>query len=296
MNFKHVFGSILILLVSLLACDLDVTALDVNGVAVNQPINNGDTYDIGDGIVTLDTITTFEAVNNNFFDVTVTGITLTGDATGDLCIYPSPSPGLPATLGQGDSLTFGISFAPDAVQGYSATVTITTSTLDPFVFDITAQGVPYPGFDLTFSGTPNTILEDAVIISSVGGGLPREAHVLGDVDLSVAAHSFNELRNTAITDWWIIGHIGSEVVYTSNQALTGVDLFAVDPYALVNLYDFNIPNQLDAYANGNPFTIDWWVITILNHSLHVATDNNSATLYQFNTSGTAIGTVTVDMR
>ena len=138
------------------------------------------------------------------------------------------------------------------------------------------------------------MLEDAILITSTGGAAPRETTVLGDIDLTVNNHSFSHDLNAATsTHWWLIGHRSGEVVYSSNVSLGGTDLYAIEPYIGASPLDWNIPANLDAFVKGNTYSADWWAQTVNNHSSHVAPDTNSATLWQFGTTGSDIGTMTM---
>ncbi len=138
------------------------------------------------------------------------------------------------------------------------------------------------------------VLEDAILIASPSGGVPREVKILGDIDLSQLTGSFSfDLDDTNSTHWWLIGHVGGKVAFTSTASLDGVDLYAIEPYSIASPMDWNIPSNLDAYANGMTFSLDWWAQTVNNHSSHVAADTGSATLWQFDTRGSSIGTVTI---
>lgn len=138
------------------------------------------------------------------------------------------------------------------------------------------------------------VLNDAILITSPAGGIPRQASALGDVDLTETSLSFAyDLDATNSTHWWLIGHNGSgKVVYTSNADLDSVGLYDVEPYDIANPQTWNIPGNLDGWVNGTTYSPDWWAQTVNNHSSHVAADRNSATLWRFDTTGTDIGTIT----
>jgi hypothetical protein len=149
--------------------------------------------------------------------------------------------------------------------------------------------------EITVDAPSGGTLEDALLIMSANGDVPREVYVVGDLDLSVTTHEFDKTVKNELTHWWLIGSINGRVVYTSNTITNGTDLYAVEPYTGAELA-WNIPNNLDAYANGDTYSFDWWAQTINNHSSHVAEDSTTATLYLFSTAASSLGTVLVDLR
>ncbi len=136
-------------------------------------------------------------------------------------------------------------------------------------------------------------LEDAILITSVAGAIPREVFKLGDIDLSQPNLTFTQAAPAASTHWWLIGSMGGDVVYSSNTALAGVDLYSVEPYDIQGAeLAWNIPANLDGYVNGTAYSLDWWVQIMNNHSSHVAPDTAAASLWKFNTAGSDIGDIT----
>ena len=141
------------------------------------------------------------------------------------------------------------------------------------------------------------LLEDAVLIATDPGTSAREVLVLGDVDLSALTR--DEAVGAEYTVWWLMGHVDGVAAYTSTQDLDGTGLFTVEPYDIASPLDWDIPANLDAYASGGSFSADWWAQVSNNHDSHQASDAASATLHRFGsgggTSGSALGTVTVDL-
>ena len=137
-------------------------------------------------------------------------------------------------------------------------------------------------------------LEDALLIMSVNGDVPRDVYIVGDLDLSVTTHVFDKIVKSEYTHWWLIGSINGHVAYSSNTIANGIDLYSVEPYTGAELA-WNIPNNLDAYANGDTYSFDWWAQTINNHSSHVAADTLGASLYLFSPGSSSLGTVLVDL-
>jgi len=148
--------------------------------------------------------------------------------------------------------------------------------------------------EMDLNTSSSGILEDAILITSTGGAAPRELKVLGDIDLSADSVSFSfDLNSITSTHWWLIGHRGGQVVYSSNVNLSGIDLYAVEPYDIATPLDWNIPVNLNEFANSGTYSMDWWAQTVNNHTSHVAPDNSTATLWQFGTTGSEIGTITI---
>lgn len=158
-------------------------------------------------------------------------------------------------------------------------------------FLLASPGVTAIGISVSGSG----ILEDAILIGSVGGAAPRDAVALGDIDLSVLDHVYDVPVDATATSWWLIGHQGADVVYSSLQDLGGVDLYSVEPYDVPGAeLAWNIPANLDAFVNGGSYSFDWWAQTVANHSSHVAPDGGAATLWMFS-DGTESGAVAVSL-
>lgn len=139
------------------------------------------------------------------------------------------------------------------------------------------------------------ILEDAILIVSDNGDVPRDAFKLGDIDLSASIVTFaHSVDTNTYTHWWLIGSMGGNVVYSSVLSLTGVDMYTIDPYTGAELA-WNIPNNLDAFVNGTTYSLDWWAQTVNNHNSHVAANKNSASLWSFN-NGSFLGSIHIDLR
>lgn len=134
------------------------------------------------------------------------------------------------------------------------------------------------------------ILEDAILIASDNGNAPRTSYILGDIDLSEDELNFSHKVDTSIyTHWWLIGSMNESVVFSSVLALSGADMYSIEPYS-GNQYTWDIPNNLDAFANSSTYSIDWWAQTVNNHSSHVAKDGSFATLWRFN-NGVELGKI-----
>jgi len=94
---------------------IGVRALEDNwGHSYNQPVYYNDEFNMGNCYYTQDTILELSITNSGSNPLTVTALTMSGDPTLDLCVYPFPS--LPAVIPPGGSLATGISFAPDQVN------------------------------------------------------------------------------------------------------------------------------------------------------------------------------------
>jgi len=133
---------------------------------------------------------------------------------------------------------------------------------------------------LSVNGTGT--LEDAILIASVGGAPPRSIAVLGDINLSVLNHIYDVPVPAEATVWWLIGHQGSEVVYSSNRDLNHINLYVIEPYDIPGAeLAWNIPANLDGYVNGTGYALDWWAQTVSHHSSHVTADGGRATMWFF---------------
>ena len=139
------------------------------------------------------------------------------------------------------------------------------------------------------------ILEDAILIVSADGGIPREAHILGDINLSETLVTFDKSVDTvAYTHYWLIGSMSGDVVYSSVLSLADVDMYTIEPYTGSELA-WNIPNNLNAYCSGTTYSFDWWAQTINNHRSHVAANKKDASLWRFN-DGSYLGTIEIDLK
>ena len=149
---------------------------------------------------------------------------------------------------------------------------------------------------ISFSGTSGGTLEDTILIASVGGAPPRDAVALGDLDLSTTDHVVDIAVDAATTHWWLIGHEAGNVVYSSNLALLGVDMYSVEPYDIPGAeLAWNIPANLDGFVNGTGYSADWWAQTVTNHSSHVAADEATSDLWIFASPGNSFGSVGVSL-
>lgn len=147
---------------------------------------------------------------------------------------------------------------------------------------------------IRIAATSGGTLEDAILIASVGGAAPRNVIPLGDLNLSSTNFVYNVPVDAGETTWWLIGHEGSSVVYSSVRNLAGVDLYSTEPYTGASGV-WNIPANLDGYVNSTAYSLDWWAQTVNNHSSHVALDGAQAGLWSFASPGVAAGTVAVNL-
>lgn len=153
---------------------------------------------------------------------------------------------------------------------------------------------PVLAMGISFDVTSGGILEDAILIATIAGDPPRDAVILGDLDLSLTEQVFSVTVDPTTTDWWLIGHQAGDVVYSSNQNLEGVDMYDIDPYIGAELA-WNIPANLDGYVNGTGYSMDWWAQTVSNHHDHVAADGMTSHLWRFASPGTGIGQIAVSL-
>lgn len=147
---------------------------------------------------------------------------------------------------------------------------------------------------IRIEATSGGILEDAIFIASINGEPVRDAVALGDIDLSLTEHVFDVPVDSATTHWWLIGHKGGNVVYSSTLNLNGIDMYDVEPYIGAELA-WNIPNNLDGFVNGTGFSFDWWAQTICNHHSHVTVDGGTSNLWLFSSPGSNFGNIAVNL-
>jgi hypothetical protein len=153
---------------------------------------------------------------------------------------------------------------------------------------------PVLAMGISFDVTSGGILEDAILIATIGGDVPRDAVILGDLDLSLTEQVFSVTVDPTTTDWWLIGHQSGDVVFSSNLNLDGVDMYDIEPYQGTE-GTWNIPANLDGYVNGSGYSFDWWATTVSNHSSHVAADGMTSHLWRFASPGTGIGQMAVSL-
>lgn len=149
---------------------------------------------------------------------------------------------------------------------------------------------------IRIEATSGGILEDAIFIASINGEPVRDAVALGDIDLSLTEHVFDVPVDSATTHWWLIGHKGGNVVYSSTLNLNGIDMYDVEPYDIPGAeLAWNIPNNLDGFVNGTGFSFDWWAQTICNHHSHVTVDGGTSNLWLFSSPGSNFGNIAVNL-
>ena len=151
---------------------------------------------------------------------------------------------------------------------------------------------------IRLEATSGGILEDAILIASENGEPVRDVIALGDFDLSLTEHTFDVPVDPATTHWWLIGHEGGNVVYSSTLDLNGIDMYSVEPYDGSGLA-WNIPSNLDGYVNGGvagvDYSWDWWSQTTNNHHSHVAADGGTSNLWLFSSPGSGFGSIAVNL-
>ena len=87
-----------------------------------------------------------------------------------------------------------------------------------------------PALDIYIDSDAGGELEDAILITSSNGACPHHAIALGDLDLAKRQHIFDLSLDPTFTHWWIIGHMGPEIVYSSNLNLHGADFYSNEPF------------------------------------------------------------------
>ena len=147
------------------------------------------------------------------------------------------------------------------------------------------------------SSSDTGILENTILFLSDENGNPKKTYVLGNINLSDTLTKFQHTVATdTIENWWLIGTLDGDVVFSSVTPLQGVDMYSVEPYNQPDVaLTWNIPFNIQTYAtNTGGYSIDWFSQTIRNHSSHNAANNVEATLWRFN-NGKKIGTIRINL-
>ena len=107
---------------------------------------------------------------------------------------------------------------------------------------------------------------------------------------------FDVAVDPGTTHWWLIGHQGGNVVYSSMQDLNGIEMYTVQPYDIPGAeLEWNIPANLDGFVNGTGYSFDWWAQTINNHHTHTTLDGVTSHLGLFSSPGYDIGSIAVNV-
>ncbi len=152
-----------------------------------------------------------------------------------------------------------------------------------------------PHIGVHISSSDTGILENTILFLSDENGNPKKAYVLGNINLSDTLTKFQHTVATdRIKNWWLIGTLGGDVVFSSVTPLQGVDMYSVEPYNQPGAaLAWNIPFNILGYVNKTDYSRDWWAQTFFNHSSHNAANNAEATLWRFN-NGNNIGTIRIN--
>jgi hypothetical protein len=149
-----------------------------------------------------------------------------------------------------------------------------------------------------FNATSGGVLEDTVLWATMAGDPPRYAVALGDFDLSTVTSAVVDIPvgDGTSTHWWLIGHRGGDIIYSSTQNLAGVDIMGVEPFDIGDA--FTIPTtiaSLASFNSGGPVSLDIWAMLANGHTSHVTADGNFSDLWLFSSPGSSIGQVGISI-
>ncbi len=146
------------------------------------------------------------------------------------------------------------------------------------------------------SSSDTGILENTILFLSDENGNPIKTYALGNINLSDTLTKFQHTVATdTIKNWWLIGTLDGDVVFSSVTSLQGVDMYSVEPYNISGAaLEWDIPNNVRGYVTKTGYSMDWWSQTIFNHSSHNAANRAETTLWRFN-NGKKIGTIRINL-
>jgi len=177
-----------------------------NGIAIGSGDSTPDLADhtaFGSVNIAADTVVrTFTVMNDGTLGLNIIGlprVTL-GDDTGG--VFTLTMDLALASIGPGESLTFQISFDPETVGLYGATVTIVTNDpeLPEFRFSIQGRGISRP--DAVVTGRGVAIADGTTAVSPENGTWFNTAHVDGGSTTRVYT-----IRNDGTTALALIGNV-----------------------------------------------------------------------------------------
>lgn len=249
---------------------------------------------------------TFSNFGGSSASITVFGLTVTDFASNitDTVTITYDAGGLTGTLlsvtgGQPDYTQNFVGLTVDGADAFdSITLTFNDNTSGMQYFDEVIYSSEPTFIQIGFTDTPDVVLQDAVLFASQGGdGTPYESIALGDLDLGEADHTLDYTVGSDKTHWWLIGHVDSDIMYSSNADLSELGLFDVEPFDPLGTFtETGIREMLEALNTGDPVpSLEQYIYTATNHSTHAALDEHDASLWQFSSPGVDSGLVTVSM-
>jgi hypothetical protein len=162
-----------------------------------------------------------------------------------------------------------------------------------------ALSVPTAAFaiGIGFNNTSGGILYDSALFASKAGGF-NYAVPIGNLDLSSVTGVVVDkpVGDGSFTDWWLIGHQGADIVYSSTRNLAGVDVMSIEPFSSGD--EFTIPTviaQLANFNSGGSFSFDIYSLLAFGHASHITADGNFSDLWLFSSPGSSIGQVGVSL-
>jgi hypothetical protein len=149
---------------------------------------------------------------------------------------------------------------------------------------------------ISFNGTPCGTLDDCALFASYPGmaGTPFSVP-LGNLNLSTVTGAVVEVPvgDGLATDWWLIGHQSSHIVYSSTLNLAGVALDSIEPFSL-GATPASVITNLIHFNSGIDVSYDIWALLSFNHSSHNTADGNTSNLWRFS-DGEYLGQVAVSI-
>ena len=154
------------------------------------------------------------------------------------------------------------------------------------------------GIGISFEDSSGGILEDAVLIASMNGENPYESALLGDFDLSSVTEAIVDIPvgDGSQTHWWLIGHRGSDIIYSSNMDLAGIDIEDVEPFDIAGPFGIeSVITQLEGMNIGDSLSFDVAAILFNFHASHVTPDGSVSNLWLFSSPGQYLGQVAMSL-
>jgi hypothetical protein len=244
----------------------ETVAIPITGFGVIAEPDVGvaeDAHDFGevrienpyDGAMRSQVLWPLRIIGTGDLDPTVTGITITGDAEA----FSIPDLTYPLSIATMDTLTVFVAFAPPAVGGYTATLTLATDNPNEPTIDVTLTG---EGIDPTIEGgdalwtlavpdNPNTSFDDRKVTHLAAAG-----DLTGDGKADLIVGTENYLVFAVNGNGWGTGDIlWSFNTCKSNSncgAISGVDgAFETSLAANADLDGDGVPDVVFSTDGGN---------------------------------------------
>lgn len=154
---------------------------------------------------------------------------------------------------------------------------------------------------IALESTSGGMLYDVVVFGTMGGDVPFAAAALGDLDLDIDHSQEVEFINTegdpiaGLTHWWFVGHRDSELLFSSNMDLEGVELDTLQPFA--GLFDgkATVISNIAAFNAGEEYSLEDWIYIGTFHDEHITADGATSGLWSFASPGEEDGQLAIAM-